>query len=263
MEPTKELADELFRDKVRQARAASPEERFLAGPRLFERSCRLMAAGFRHRFPNASSDEIRGMIEEQLRRLRRLEESIMTGDEATLVVVRVLNDLEIPYMLTGSMATNFHGLARATQDVDFVVELAAGKGIAEIAQRLGTEFTLDPQASFESVTVSQRFVFHLRGSLFKVEIFLLRNDPFDQARFSRRIKLEFDDFYVWAPTIEDIVVNKLWWSHVAKRTKDLEDVRNVIGTRGDVIDWPYVYSWCDQHGTRDLLDSIRNSIPPM
>jgi len=27
------------------------------------------------------------------------------------------------------------------------------------------------------------------------------------------------------------------------------------------IDWSYVYGWCDQHGTRDLLDEIRSSIP--
>ena len=31
MEPTKELADELFRDKVRQARATRPDERMLDG----------------------------------------------------------------------------------------------------------------------------------------------------------------------------------------------------------------------------------------
>jgi hypothetical protein len=73
MEPTKELADELFRDKVRAARNASPLEQLLAGPRLFERSCRLMASGFRHRYPNASESEIQNMVKEQLRRLRWLE----------------------------------------------------------------------------------------------------------------------------------------------------------------------------------------------
>ena len=29
------------------------------------------------------------------------------------------------------------------------------------------------------------------------------------------------------------------------------------------IDWPYVYDWSDQHGTRTLLDEIRRSIPPL
>jgi hypothetical protein len=29
------------------------------------------------------------------------------------------------------------------------------------------------------------------------------------------------------------------------------------------IDWDYVYKWCDEHGTRALLDTIRASIPPI
>jgi hypothetical protein len=40
-------------------------------------------------------------------------------------------------------------------------------------------------------------------------------------------------------------------------------VRNVIAVQGEAIDWDYVYSWCDRHGTRALLDEIRASIPPI
>ena len=29
------------------------------------------------------------------------------------------------------------------------------------------------------------------------------------------------------------------------------------------INWPYVYDWSAQHGTRALLDEIRRSIPPL
>ena len=27
--------------------------------------------------------------------------------------------------------------------------------------------------------------------------------------------------------------------------------------------WPYIESWCDQHGTHALLDEVRRSIPPI
>jgi hypothetical protein len=29
------------------------------------------------------------------------------------------------------------------------------------------------------------------------------------------------------------------------------------------LDWNYIYRWCDQHGTRDLLDELRRSLPPI
>ncbi|KAA0223345.1 MAG: hypothetical protein EDS66_02720 [Planctomycetota bacterium] len=45
MEPTKELVDALYADKVRAARQTPIEERFLAGPRRFNIACQLMRAG--------------------------------------------------------------------------------------------------------------------------------------------------------------------------------------------------------------------------
>ncbi len=49
MEPTQELIDALFRDKVLAARQMSPDDKLLAGPRLFARSCRIMKDGIRRR----------------------------------------------------------------------------------------------------------------------------------------------------------------------------------------------------------------------
>ncbi len=54
------------------------------------------------------------------------------------------------------------------------------------------------------------------------------------------------------------------WAKIAKRAKDTEDVRDVIAVQGDeVLDWDYIHHWCKAHGTRELLDSIRASIPPI
>ena len=43
----------------------------------------------------------------------------------------------------------------------------------------------------------------------------------------------------------------------------LDDVRDVIAVQGDRIDWDYVCRWADIHGTRQTLDEIRQSIPPI
>lgn len=46
----------------------------------------------------------------------------MTSDEAVVAVIDGLNGLGIPYMVTGSLASNHHGVARSTKDADFVLE---------------------------------------------------------------------------------------------------------------------------------------------
>ena len=64
------------------------------------------------------------------------------------------------------------------------------------------------------------------------------------------------------PSAEDVIITKLRWSRAGGRRKDIEDAENVIAVQGERIDWDYVTSWCDRHGTRELLDRVRQSLPP-
>ena len=73
MEPTKELIDALFWDKVDQARRMTPEEKFLAGARLFDYACSITVAGIRQQFPQADEREILRILRERLEIARRLE----------------------------------------------------------------------------------------------------------------------------------------------------------------------------------------------
>jgi hypothetical protein len=51
----------------------SPEQKLLAGPRLFERSCRIMLDGLRHENPDASEERLQQLLRERLAIIRRLE----------------------------------------------------------------------------------------------------------------------------------------------------------------------------------------------
>jgi len=43
----------------------------------------------------------------------------------------------------------------------------------------------------------------------------------------------------------------------------IDDVRAVIGVQGEQLDWPYIESWCERHGTRALLEEIRRTVPKL
>jgi len=75
MEPTRELIDALFLDRVRRAREMPAEEKLLAGAVLFDRSCRIMADGIRDEFPEADALRVRELLAARLALARRLEES--------------------------------------------------------------------------------------------------------------------------------------------------------------------------------------------
>jgi len=73
VEPNEQLINALFWDKVRSAREMSDTDKLLAGPRLFERSCRIMCDGIRDEYPEASEEEVQRILRERLDLVRGLE----------------------------------------------------------------------------------------------------------------------------------------------------------------------------------------------
>lgn len=186
----------------------------------------------------------------------------MIPAEVVRRVVDALDELKIPYMLTGSLASSAYGLARATVDADFVV-LLQGPAIQALAARLGPDFTFDPQISFETITATTRFIAQTAQDAFKVEFFLLGDDEFARQRWQRRYQTPLYDRSIWVPTAEDVVIQKLRWSRQGARPKDLEDALNVMKAEGDDLDWEYIRDWCAEQGTLELLEKLRTSIPPI
>jgi hypothetical protein len=67
------LAEELYRERVAEARAMPPEAKLLAGEELFEYACAITLAGIRNQFPGISEEESLRILEERLELRERLE----------------------------------------------------------------------------------------------------------------------------------------------------------------------------------------------
>lgn len=77
------------------------------------------------------------------------------------------------------------------------------------------------------------------------------------------MRMQSPDGQTWVPRPEDVVVTKLRWALRSKRGKDHDDIRDMISVSGSMLDWDYIHHWADIHGTRQLLDDLRASIPPI
>jgi hypothetical protein len=73
MDDTKQMADQVFRQRVLRARAMSPEEKFAAGPRLFEYASEITLSGIRNQHPDADELEVRRIFSERLSLRERIE----------------------------------------------------------------------------------------------------------------------------------------------------------------------------------------------
>lgn len=186
----------------------------------------------------------------------------MTADEAVVALLDALHTADIPYMIVGSLASNFHGIPRATRDADFVVELPPG-ALQRLGDMLPPDLKLDPQGSFEVVTGTTQYLVNLSGSPFVCELFVRGNDAHDQERFRRRQRVRAFGRATSVASAEDMVITKLRWAGEANRSKDRDDIRNIIAVQDSNLDWEYIRRWSTEHGTSSLLEQIRASVPPL
>jgi hypothetical protein len=177
------------------------------------------------------------------------------AESITLQVAAALDASGMAFMLTGSFASNFYGIPRSTRDADFVLQTPTAIGPA-FSQRLGADFVLDPQLTFETQTGTFRQGLRHRKNPFKVELFLLSQDEHDQARFQRRREVRLHNQRVWLPSPEDVVITKLRWA----RGKDRDDARDVMAVQRERLDWKYIEEWCNRHGTLALMREIRDAV---
>jgi len=180
----------------------------------------------------------------------------MTGNQIARLVIDVLDDLGVKHMVVGSLSSNVWGIPRSTQDADFVI--ATDDRLAEVIQRLSPTFAHQSQIEFETVQMTTKYLFEHRESGFRVELFLLSDDPHDRERFRRRIRIQRDELVTYVPTPEDVIIQKLRWG----RRKDASDVRDVIDVQGDALDFDYIRSWTDRHGSTERLDRILSDPDP-
>lgn len=184
----------------------------------------------------------------------------MNATDLVLQFIDALHVAGVRYMLVGSYSSNFYGRPRSTKDADFVGEIDEGQWRI-VSTALGEDFHVDRQMSFETVTMTTRYIVHHTSTPFKIELFQLSSDDHDQERFRRRSEVDFEGRSVWIPTPEDVIITKLRWARVGNRSKDATDVTGVLAARGGSLDLTYIRYWTDRHGTRRLFEQLLAAAP--
>lgn len=175
----------------------------------------------------------------------------------TLLVTRILEQLDIPYAIGGSMASTAYGRIRATMDVDIVADMQE-QHVQPFLALLGSDFYADENTIRQAVQRRTSFnLIHLT-TLFKVDLFVSRNRPFDQQQLSRRQYqlLELPDHTAFIVSPEDVILAKLEWFRLGDEVSERQwrDVQGVFDVQGDRLDRDYLRQWATALDVIDLLN---------
>jgi hypothetical protein len=157
-----------------------------------------------------------------------------------LIFTSRLNDLNIRYMITGSVASIVYGEPRMTHDIDLVMELDH-----EDTERFADAFPMDtfycPPTEVIKVELGRNFrghfnlIHHETG--FKADIYLRGRDPLHEWALNNRKKTDIDGEYIWVAPVEYVILRKLDYYREGKSEKHIRDIKGILSISADEINF--------------------------
>lgn len=182
--------------------------------------------------------------------------------DIVLKVVRAFEAIGVHYYIGGSFASSLFGTPRATLDVDIAAEVKR-EHAAEICKRLSDEFYCDEKMILDAVAHASSFnLIHL-ATMFKVDVFVLKERDFDSEALSRKILKKIpessrENLFFASP--EDVILHKLEWYKAGSEISDRQwqDVLGIIKVQGTQLDMAYLHRWAENLNVFDLLQRALN-----
>jgi hypothetical protein len=168
----------------------------------------------------------------------------MSQQELLRTVVCALEQLDVEYMVSGSIASSLQGEPRSTHDIDIVVNLPQSKTRALAAAFPPPVYYLDEEAVAKAVATRGMANLINTESGDKVDFWMLTEDLFDRSRFARRYHEEVlgTRFAVSSP--EDTILMKLRWAKMSGGSeKQFIDAVRVYEVQNERLDQEYLREW--------------------
>lgn len=170
---------------------------------------------------------------------------------ATEVFRRILGAVEsagIPYMLTGSFASSYHGIPRATQDIDLVIapERAQLRALARLLP--APEFYMDETTALEAFDSEGQFNVVDLATGWKADLIMRRSRAFSRTEFDRRTAVDLEGMRVAIATAEDVILAKLEWAKLGESARQIEDAAGILRARARELDTGYMERWVEDLG---------------
>lgn len=152
----------------------------------------------------------------------------------------------IPYMVTGSFASSFHGTPRASQDIDLVVDPTADQ-LRELVRSLSSnDYYMSEQSALDAL--HRRGMFNIIDSStgWKADLIIRKDRPFSLEEFRRREAAEIAGMKLSVATPEDVVLAKLEWAKTGGSSRQVEDAAGILRARGSALDYDYLEFWISE-----------------
>lgn len=174
--------------------------------------------------------------------------------DAALDIGAKLEQLGVPWVIVGSVASSVLGEPRATADIDLVTDLR-GIHVTAFCKAVEGEYYVDEETARWAASTRRSFNVIHQMTITKIDIFCCKDDPLSRAQLSRRIFQRIADDRS-APLLapEDVILQKLLWTRqLGGSEQQWRDALGVLRVRWETLDREYLEQ---QARDNDLVETL-------
>ncbi len=151
-----------------------------------------------------------------------------------------MDERELSYMISGSLAMSAYTIPRMTRDIDIVIDLNIDD-IESFLKIFSQNFYFHRPSVEEEIRRMGMFNVIDHRSGYKIDFVVRKNSPYRKEEFQRKIRSEIFGFETWIVSPEDLILSKLIWIQQLQSEKQIEDIKNLLENK--TIDLTYVRKW--------------------
>ncbi len=172
----------------------------------------------------------------------------MLGPELFLLFTKPLDELELDYLVTGSVASILYGEPRLTHDIDIVLGLTANDA-SKLVKAFPLESFYCPPTEIIQIEARRshrghfNIIHHETG--YKADIYIKDNQPLHRWALEHRRPVKLSNGTLWVAPPEYVILRKLEYFREGGSEKHLRDIRGMIDVSGDEIDETVMDGWVE------------------
>jgi hypothetical protein len=158
-------------------------------------------------------------------------------------VVSALDRAQVPYMLSGSVASSAHGTPRSTLDLDIVLAPTRTQLLALMGGFPSSHYYADEEQALEALAHRSQFKVIDFASGWKVDFVIAEDSDYGRGAVARRIFIPIAGINLCVAAPEDVLIAQLRWAKLGGSDRQLQDAAGILGIQGSTLDRGYLEHW--------------------
>jgi hypothetical protein len=167
-----------------------------------------------------------------------------------------LEEAEIKYFITGSIASTYYGIPRFTHDIDIVITIKKER-VDDIVRLFIEDGYISKGGILEAFDSTGMFNFIHHKTGMKADFWIHKEDSFGQSCFERSKKVEMSEsFLAVLASPEDVVLHKVYWNKLTPSERQIRDARGIIAVQTSGLDLSYIKKWAGKLDIETEIEAL-------